>query len=122
MRSLHAIIDRWKERRDLYRADAALVSGEKIADQVIQDLEAALHADADELVTLTQAATESGFSADYLGRLVRSGKLANHGRKNAPRVAVSDLPRKPGYLPLAAGDTTLAGSKRRTALSVITAA
>ncbi len=122
MSSLHVLIERWRQRRDLYLADAAMVSGEKIAEQVIRDLESALSAASDELVTLTEASVRCGFSADYLGRLVRSGRLSNHGRRNAPRVAVGDLPRKPGYLPPDVVDATLPGSKRRTALSVISAA
>jgi hypothetical protein len=41
----------------------------------------------------------TGYSADHLGRLIREGKLANHGRPNAPRVRAADLPRKRRGLP-----------------------
>ena len=43
---------------------------------------------------LVEAARESGYSADHLGRLVRDGKIPNAGRPGAPRIARRDLPRK----------------------------
>jgi hypothetical protein len=49
-------------------------------------------------LTLRQAAAQSGYSAGYLGRLVRQGKLPNRGRPNAPRLYPSDLPRKSNAL------------------------
>ena len=62
------------------------------------DLDAALRRDGDELLTLGEAASESGYSADHLGRQVARGALANAGRRNAPRIRRADLPRKPGTL------------------------
>ena len=47
-------------------------------------------------LNLQQAARESGYSADHLGRLVRSGEIANAGRENAPKVLRKHLPRRPG--------------------------
>ena len=47
-------------------------------------------------LSLTQAARESGYSADHLGRLVREGKIPNAGRPGAPRIARRHLPRKTG--------------------------
>ena len=47
-------------------------------------------------LTLTDAAKESGYSTDHLGRLVRDGKIPNAGRPGAPRVALRHLPRKTG--------------------------
>lgn len=48
-------------------------------------------------LTLDQAAEESGYSRDHLGRLVREGEIPNAGESNAPRIRRRDLPRKPGY-------------------------
>lgn len=48
----------------------------------------------EELLTLTEAAKATGYSRGHLGRLVRQGKIPNHGRKHAPRVRLSDLPKK----------------------------
>ena len=52
------------------------------------ELEAALRQEDDTLLTLTEAARESGYSADHLGRLVRDGKIPNTGRPGAPRIAL----------------------------------
>ena len=44
-------------------------------------------------LTLANAARESGYSTDHLGRLVRSGKTSNAGRPGAPRISRGHLPR-----------------------------
>ena len=123
MRGLRAMLDRWRTKRDLYAQDGALVSGATIIGQVVSDLEAALHENGPgELVGLTEAARLSGYSADYLGRLVRTGTLPNYGRKHAPLVERAALPCKPGYLPPDPPEATIGHPKRRVASAVITAA
>ena len=69
----------------------------------------------DEVVTLVRAAEISGFSADHLGRQIREGKLANAGRKNAPRLRLSDLPLKAGLRP---APQSVQFDRRRIALAV----
>lgn len=64
---------------------------ERCADQ----LESALAESAEEPLTLSEAAEQSGYSPDHLGRMVREGKIRNAGRPNAPRIARGDLPVKP---------------------------
>ncbi len=59
-------------------------------------LEATLMERGETTLSLTDAARESGYSADHLGRLVRDGKIPNAGRPGAPRIALSHLPRKTG--------------------------
>lgn len=66
-----------------------------------QALEASLEGEDNTLLSLQEAAAESGYSADHLGRLVREGKIPNAGRPNAPRIAAGDLPRKSGTASLA---------------------
>ena len=58
------------------------------------ELEATLRERDQTTLSLTEAARESGYSADHLGRLVRDGKIPNTGRPGAPRIARSHLPRK----------------------------
>lgn len=62
------------------------------------DLDAALRAQDDQTLTLTEAGKVSGYSADHLGRMIRDGKLPNAGRHNAPRVRRGDLPAKSSHL------------------------
>ena len=59
-------------------------------------LEATLKERDEATLSLTDAARESGYSADHLGRLVRDGKIPNAGRPGAPRIALRHLPRKTG--------------------------
>ena len=57
-------------------------------------LDSGLKAEDTTLLTLNEAAEESGFSPDHLGRLVREGKIPNAGRSGAPRIARRCLPTK----------------------------
>jgi hypothetical protein len=63
------------------------------------ELENALRCHGDALLTLAEAASESGYSVDRLGREIARSKIPNAGRLHAPRVRRSDLPKKPGALP-----------------------
>lgn len=58
------------------------------------ELEAALREDGAETLSLTEAATVSGYSADHLGRLIRGGALVNAGTARRPRIRRADLPRR----------------------------
>ena len=66
----------------------------KAVDRCANCLEEALLQEGDALLTLPEAAEESGYSADHLGRLIRDGKVPNAGRRGAPRIARRDLPIK----------------------------
>ena len=58
------------------------------------ELEQALRALGEESLTLVEAAQLCGYTPEHIGSLVRQGKIANLGRKNAPRVRRADLPTK----------------------------
>jgi hypothetical protein len=99
-----ALIEQWRAEAALFRRRGQ----EDLANltlSFVEDLEAALKEDDDQLLTLGEAAQVSGYSEDHLGRLVRDGKLVNVGRKHAPRIRRGDLPRRvadrrsPGYDP-----------------------
>ena len=107
----------WRRRAEGLRpfAEAAARAFEMAADE----LEEALDAEGDELVTITEAARRSGFSPDHLGRLVREGKVPNHGRPHAPRVCLADVPRKAGALPPASTRATLVGATPRQLAAAI---
>ncbi|WP_420449777.1 hypothetical protein [Candidatus Palauibacter sp.] len=82
-----------------YGGETPATAIERCAD----DLEATLVERDETTLSLVEAARESGYSRDHLGRLVRNGKIPNAGRPNAPRIARRHLPRKaPAEAPLAA--------------------
>ena len=66
----------------------------KAVDRCAKRLEEALRHEDETLLTLPEAADESGYSAEHLGRLVRDGNIPNAGRLGAPRIARRDLPIK----------------------------
>ena len=81
-----------------YGGDTPAVAIERCAD----DLDATLVERDETTLSLVEAAKESGYSRDHLGRLVRDGRIPNAGRTNAPRIARRHLPRKaPAEAPLA---------------------
>lgn len=86
----------------------------------VEEIEGDLTALLDEALTLKQAADETGYSDDYLGRLVRDGKLENVGRKNAPRVRRGDLPRK-AHLQESETTFSLGSTRMQIARAVVTA-
>lgn len=87
---------KWSARAAEWAALGVMVNGPQVAANVLEDLAQLEHATADETLTLADAARESGYSGEHLRHLIASGQLANAGRKHAPRVRRSDLPRKPG--------------------------
>jgi hypothetical protein len=87
---------KWRGRRDEFARFRASVDGAALCDELLADLEEAILANGDELLTLSEAARLSGYTADHLGRLVRDGKIANAGRPHAPRIRRGALPRKHG--------------------------
>jgi hypothetical protein len=72
-------------------AIGAQVNGALIVRQIIGSLRHVREAALDEVLSLTEAAERTGYSADHIGRLVRQGKVPNAGRKHAPKVRLSDL-------------------------------
>jgi hypothetical protein len=85
---------RWEKRRDDYARLPAQVNAASLIDQVLGELQDVHTSESAHLLTLAQAAALCGYSADHLGRLVRTGALFNYGRLHAPRVRSGDLPRR----------------------------
>jgi hypothetical protein len=93
--------DRWVARRDEFQRLRVSVDGVSLCDEVIADLERLREERDTKKLTLSEAATLSGYSREHLARLIRSGKLANAGRKHSPRVVAADLPRRPRAIAIA---------------------
>ena len=99
MTSLPDLPHAWRDRaEDLRRFSAAAAAAfEEAAEQLDRSLAEA----GDTLLTLAEAARESGYSHSHIARLIRERKIPNAGRPKAPRVRWRDLPRKPQSLPSA---------------------
>jgi hypothetical protein len=86
------LVATWRDRAASLQRYAPEVSN--ALEDAASELEACLRDTGADLLTLQAAARETGHSADHIGRLVRTGKLENHGRKHSPKVRRGDLPRK----------------------------
>lgn len=107
--ALQACVAKWSGEAETLRRLGAQVDGAKLIEAILTDIQAAGRAEAAEALTLAAAARESGYSAEHLGKLLRTGTLPNSGRKNAPRILRRHLPYKPS-LRGAAGTPQLAGA------------
>lgn len=96
--TLDEIRERWEQRRAMGDQLSAMVPLSTIVAEVLADLEA-LRPAGGELLSLQEAAAESGYSVDRLGRLVAKGEIPNAGRRGKPAIRRSDLPKKPGARP-----------------------
>lgn len=90
-------VTKWTAEANAMRKRGVMVNGAALLDEVLCDFEASTRDYWDQLLT-GEAGEESGYSADYLGRLVREGQIPNAGRPNAPKIRRSDLPRKASAL------------------------
>ena len=118
--ALSDVVTKWCRLRDQFARIPAQLDGVAVCDAVLADLEHLARADADEVLTLDEAAARSGYSPSHLGRLVRQGTIPNAGRAHAPRIRARDLPpRKPGGLRQTETNATLGGPKRRVAAAVL---
>ncbi len=109
----------WRSELDRYRADGALVVADRLIARFLESLDQLETDTAQVALNLRQAAALCGYSAGYLGRLIRQGTLPNRGRPHAPRLYLSDLPHKASTLPSpAARSNILPSSKSRIVRSL----
>jgi hypothetical protein len=92
--TLLALHRRWRQKAELFRQHGHEATA-RAYELCSTELEAVLRQGQDQLLDLQEAARESGYSPDHLGRLLRSGTIPNSGRRNAPRIRRGDLPRRP---------------------------
>jgi hypothetical protein len=89
-----ALRAQWEADAETLRRRGATAQAE-VLESVLADFDAAWTILQAEAVSLAEGARVSGYTADHLSRLMREGKLRNVGRPGAPRVRLTDLPRKP---------------------------
>lgn len=92
------LLTRWQTRGAEWKRLGAHVDGGAVADEILADIALLEQIEGDEVLSLTAASAESGYSRDHLARLIRQGTIPNAGRPNAPRVRRRDLPRKAAVL------------------------
>jgi len=121
MATVSELPSRFRERAQFLRSYAPdAEASATIWELAASEIESALLVDGAELLTLQEAAQISGYSADHLGRLVRSGRLPNHGRKHAPRVRRADLPMKPLLRAVAQGRQLGSADRGQVVRSILT--
>jgi hypothetical protein len=81
----------WRKRAEYLRAYGDSTSA-KLWTLAADELEQSIAAHGLETLPLGDAARLSGYTADHLGQLVRSGRMKNYGREGAPRIRRADLP------------------------------
>jgi hypothetical protein len=89
-----ALIVQWRELAEMLRAEGCpevAATRERCA----SELETCLHKHDNEALSVNQAANESGYSAEYLRRVLRDTPTLNAGRAGKPLILRRDLPRKP---------------------------
>lgn len=108
--TLQACVAKWIGEAEALRRLGAHVDGAKLIEAILTDMQAVGRAEATEALTLEEAARESGYTAEHLGKLLRVGTLPNAGRKNAPRILRRHLPYKPSALREAPDNPKLVGA------------
>lgn len=96
--SLREVIARWRQEQERFAQLGLMANAAALTGVILDDIEAAEDGLADELLDLSAAATESGYSKSHISRLIRDGFLSNAGKPHAPLVRRADLPRKPRSL------------------------
>ena len=94
MKALESLASRWLSVAETLD-DALDERGASLYRRHATELREALRVSGDEVLTLSEAATESGYSQSRLRHMVASGDLPQAGVKGKPRIRRGDLPNKP---------------------------
>ncbi len=88
-----ALIVQWRELAEVLRGEGC-VDVAAARERCATELETCLHKLDSEVLSVEQAASESGYNAEYLRRLLREKPELNAGRVGKPLIRRRDLPRK----------------------------
>jgi hypothetical protein len=101
--------DRLIAMRDDYRRKRAIVDGAIVCEEALALFDQYLVACRQAVATLEEAGLISGYNPEHLSRLVRQGKIPDlrpAGSRGRIRIALTDLPIKPGHKRADAGRVT----------------
>ena len=93
MSGITELVEKWESDADTMEqySDAR---GAAVCRLHIAELKEAVRIEQGRLLTLAEAAHESGYSEDHLRHEVASGRIQNEGKKGAPRIRRGNLPLK----------------------------
>ena len=95
MTSLEALAKGWLAEADTVEVRYADKASARLLRTVAAELTEALREEADEPLTLSQAAELGGYAPDTLRHRLSDGTIPNVGRPVAPRIRRADVPTKP---------------------------
>lgn len=90
-----ALVTAWRRQAEEAKALGATVCQATLLEKCAREVESACARNKERLLSLGEAAHESGYSVDHFGRLIRNGRIPNAGRKGKPLIRECDLPRRP---------------------------
>lgn len=88
-----SLVVEWRRVAEILRAEGCFEVA-ATRERSANELEALLHTQQNELLSITDAAQESGYSAEYLRRLLRKTPALNAGKAGKPLIRRAELPRK----------------------------
>ena len=91
--TLSELVTRWRSDAEVLNRRGCNAVADVLT-RCAAELDAARSMEGDGSLTLQQASAESGYSESRLRHLVAAGELQNAGKKGAPRIRRSDLPKK----------------------------
>lgn len=94
METLTTLVQKWIDEASYLRDRYGLETAARICEAHVNELKAAVVASQGELLTVSQAARESGYSEQHLRALIAEGRVVNAGQKGRPRLRRGDLPHK----------------------------
>ena len=92
-----ALVVRWRELAEILKAEGCIEVA-AARERCATELESLLHTQQNEPLSIDRAASESGYSAEYLRRLLRQKPELNAGRAGKPLIHRRNLPRKANAL------------------------
>ena len=110
-------VAKWTTEADAMQRRGVMVNGAGLLAEVLADFKTVQASQAQAVLSLPEAASRSGYTAEHLGRMVREGRISNAGRKGAPRILAADLPRKPPALVPSGSQTYDPSADARTLLN-----
>src|SRR5437870_12928387 len=86
---------KWRDRRAEWEKLAVMVSGAKVAEEIVSDFDNVMKSHDEAVLNTNQAAAMTGYSREHLLHLHKQGKLRGHKTGKHVFFRAGDLPRKP---------------------------